>query len=268
MRRLVGLIVSLAVVVTSHQAIGAEFIFDPASLRGSRDVGIGTLYLIGKITDGDYEHFVAAIKQWGPHPLGLNLRSEGGSVMEAMKIGRLVRQLSLSVYGPTATPQNLNSADCTYDAQRLGRHVPCICASACTLIFFAGVTRASLEIYIHSIAYEKDMFGPLSPMEADRLYKQAMQEVRVYLSEMDIDDKYYYMMTQTGSSDLKRVMTPIGGDLDFWAPAYREWLFAKCGNPPQRPITVASATAWGSCTVKTQSEAQVEAIKRIVLNMP
>ena len=262
MRLLPGVVGVLLFAQSVGSALGADFVWTPKSGTS----GLGSLYLIGQITPGDYGRFVAAIKGRGAAPFVLYVRSQGGNVYEAMKVGRLVRQLSLTVDGPLSSPENINQASCLYDEKTLGRQVPCICASACTLIFFGGVFRVGLEIYVHSIAYEKNMLGALTSMEAAEKYRQAMTEVRAYLTEMDVPDKYYYMMTETGSSDLTRVPLPFGGsDIAGWTPAYREWLFAKCGNSPGRPITTASAAAWGNCTVNAENEAIVDAIKKYVL---
>src|ERR1700692_3869442 len=109
MRGLTAILVGLGMTIMSYQVNAADFIFDPASLV-SKDAGTGTLYMVGKIVDGDYDRFIATIRSWGPHPFSLDVRSEGGNVIEAMKIGRLVRQLSVSVNGTHPTLRDLNKA--------------------------------------------------------------------------------------------------------------------------------------------------------------
>jgi len=250
---LVFIILSIPTVVRS-----AEFIWDRNMTPSG--VGIGSLYMVGSIIDGDYDRFVSAIKKRGAKPFILYVRSGGGNVSEAMKIGRLVRQLSLTVYAPLSTLQNMNTASCDADVGSVGKPVPCICASACTLIWFGGVMRIGLAVYIHSIKYNETYFGSLSPQQAQIMYQHAMQEVHTYLAEMDIDDKYYYMMVRTGSSELQRASGHIGGDLGGWTPAYREWLYAKCGAPVEGD----TSPAWGMCTVNVGNQAEVEAIRKVL----
>jgi hypothetical protein len=261
MRYLAILIAAFAVALISHKAAGAEFIMHPASLQGPRDRG-GSMFLLGPITPGDYDRFASAIKQWGPYPFSLSLRSQGGNVSEALRIGRLVRQLSITVFAPNYSTFHPNRADCTYDneAQDLHRNISCICASACTLIFMGGVYRMGSEIYVHSIAYDKGMFGALTPQQADVMYKQAMTDVRAYLAEMDVDDKFASMMTGTSSSDIRKVTSPLGWE--FQVPSFREWISAKCGQP------TSAYEAWAKCITDAQNQAEVEAIKRLVLQTP
>ena len=256
------LITALAVALVSYQATSAEFIVNPKSLQGPQG---GSMFMIGTIAAGDYDRFVTAIKRWGPYPFSLSLRSQGGNVLEAIKIGKLVRQLSLTVFAPTYTIYRPTSADCTFDNEERddGRKIPCICASACTLIFLGGVYRMGSEIYVHSIAYDKGMFGSLTPQQADAMYKQAMIDVRQYLQEMDVDDSFVSMMTGTSSSDLRKVTSPLGWQ--FQVPSFREWLSAKCGKPP---VSSPAIEAWAKCTTDVQNKAQVEAIKQVISQNP
>lgn len=242
MRRFVGLLSCLLVLVNAHGAIAAEFYSYPYGI-----------YMVGEITAGDYDRFVSVLKTRGAQPFILFLRSGGGNVPEAMKIGRLVRRLSGSVQAPGGSAQEFNRASCADEEKLIGKAIPCICASACTLIFFAGIFRVGLEIYIHSIAFEKNMFGSLSPADAARAYKETMQQIKTYLSDMDVSDKYYYMMTQTASSGLVRV--PLAGEKDFngFTPAFREWIIAKCGVPASQ-----------SCAGKAGGEAQTDAIRQFL----
>jgi len=213
--------------------------------------------MIGKIVPGDYERFVGAIRTRGAAPFLLYVRSQGGNVPEAIKIGRQLRELTVSVLAPLGTIHSGGAASCVMDEHELGRKVPCVCASACTLVWFGSPFRTGAEIFIHSIAYEnKKEFGALPPSEAARVYNQNMGEIRAYLADMGIDGKYAQMMTETGSIELKKVQPQDDWGLFGFDGGYREWLFAKCGPP--------SNALWGSCSVRVQGEATVEAIRRLL----
>jgi hypothetical protein len=231
--------------------------------RHSGHSGLGTLFLMGQIEPGDYERFVAAIRERGAAPFILDPRSAGGNVAEAIKIGRLVRELGVYTQAPTAYMPNPENPSCHFDEQEVGKKVPCICASACTLIWFGGVLRTGAEIYIHSIAYERNMFGAVSPAEAGRMYKQAMDEVKGYLAEMSIDAKYAKLMTETGSIELQKIRPQNDPALFSLDPAYREWLYAKCGNPTNA-MARDGGTIWGECTVRVQGEATMKAIQKLL----
>jgi hypothetical protein len=209
------------------------------------------IYLVGEITSGDYDRFVSVLKQRGVNVFRLEVRSGGGNVLEAIRIGRLLRQLMGVVGGPNApgVPPH-----CSLEQNEIGKPAPCICASACTLIFFGGAFRQGSDIYLHSIAFEKNMFGSLGATDASRLYKAAMTEIRSYLSEMEIDEKYYYMMSETASSQLVRV--PLGQDLLDFPPSIREWMQAKCGP--------AAAPGYATCTNDAIIAEQLSGIRKLL----
>ncbi len=245
---------ALVFLLISSPSLAAEFVWGRHTDMNS---GVGTLYMIGQIVPGDYDRFVSALRMRRPNPFSFYLRSGGGDVAEALRIGRLVRQLSVPVYGPLSRMPNPNTAYCGDDEDETGQSVPCICASACTLIWFGGVSRVALEIYIHSVKYNDEIFRNLSPMNAQRLYQQTMQTIHVYLTEMGIPDKYYDMMMETGSSDLQRVLTPAGCDLGGWPPSYREWLYAKCGD-----VLRADPARGGTCMMDAENEAEVDGLRQ------
>jgi len=257
MSRLVGIIIMLSAMTISGvgRASSADFVWDKQGFQ----TGLGIMYLLGKIEPGDYERFVAAIRRRGANPFVLEVRSGGGDVNEAIRIGRLVRELAVSVHAPIAYMPNPEAPSCHLDDQAVGKHVDCICASACTLIWFGGVMRIGAQIYIHSIANEG--FGSMSPAEAGRAYRQAMESVKSFLNEMGIDPKYADMMTRTGSTEIRKVRAQDDYNLFSWDPAFREWLFTKCGKNISAP-----ANAWGECIVRAENEATVKAIRQILMN--
>lgn len=256
MGKVLSAVVALLIASSGVPAVGAEFIWDRSVPGGV------SLYVVGQIVTGDYDRFVSALKGRGPKPFLLYLRSPGGNTGEAMRIGRLVRNLSVPTMGPLSSPQNPNVASCVSDVAAIGRIPACICASACTLIWFAGVTRSALEIYVHSIRYDDaKMFSQLSPPEAEAMYRRSMGEVHDYLREMDVNDKIYYLMTDVASARVQRVLTVAGGELSNWSPGYREWLYARCGAP-------ARTVSWGQCIVDAGNQAEIDALKSFLAASP
>jgi hypothetical protein len=254
----VGMVISM---LASLTAAAAEFRFGPASAQ-LWTTDRSQLYMVGEIVSGDYERFVAAIRSAGTRFFGLQLRSGGGSVQEAIRMGRLARELLMYVHLPFGQHlQHLgqqNAGNCAYDSRAVGKQVPCLCASACTLIFFGGAFRVAWEVYIHRIAYGKEYFSSLSPQEAEQQYQRGMSEIRAYFAEMGIDDKYYYMMLRTPSEQLKKVTVTDAPELFGWVPSFGEWLKAKCGTE------VEAYKRGSNCWGETYEKARREALKRVL----
>jgi hypothetical protein len=118
------------------------------------------------------------------------------------------------------------------------------------------VFRNGSELYIHRIAYDKEFFGGLSPEEAQRKYQEATEEVRSYLNEMGIDEKYYYRMLRTSSGEADKLSFEEAAQLDGWVPAVQEWLIAKCGNFEAFQQNI------GNCWTNAYLVAQRDAYKR------
>ena len=80
------------------------------------------------------------------------LHSPGGDVLEAMAIGRLIRQLHLRTEAPRRWGPNLSNGalpmhEAGYGpngAQQACRGPDCVCASACFLIWAGGIRRCLL----------------------------------------------------------------------------------------------------------------------------
>jgi hypothetical protein len=244
----------------SNAALAAEFVFGPASPQIPTDRN--QLYLARQIVLGDYDRFVDAIRRHGGEYFSLNLRSGGGNVPEAMRIGRLARELLVSTYAPA--PPNLQrimpeaTGKCTYDSRIVGKTVPCTCVSACTLIFLSGVFRVGWELYVHSVAYDPQYFASLPPGEAARKYQDAMSEVRSYLSEMGVDSKWFDRMLRTSSGQIDKVSLAQAPELFGWEPGTREWALAKCGT-----IQALNANS-GNCWSAPLEQARKQAVEKFL----
>jgi hypothetical protein len=228
----VSILVLMIFSFLTNTASPAEFVFGPASPKIPTDNN--QLYLVGPIVSGDYDRFVDAIKKHDGNFFALHLRSGGGNVQEAMRIGRLVRQLLIWTYAPA--PQNLQkimpqmAGTCTYDSRVLGKPVPCICGSACVLIFLGGVFRVGWELYVHSVAFDRENFASLPPGQAAKKYQDAMSVVQSYLTEMGVDSKWFDRMLRTSSAQADKVTLAEAKELFGWEPGTREWVLAKCGG--------------------------------------
>jgi len=102
-----------------------------------REDGPTALVLEGTIAAGDYEKVNSLIA--GQEIDTIVLASLGGNLVEAMKIGRLVRQLKLYTTVPALEDDGLS------DKESAEHHVHDkanrLCTSACFFVFVAGVWR-------------------------------------------------------------------------------------------------------------------------------
>lgn len=100
----------------------------------------------GEIVPGDARKFERVVRDIGRRVGTVVLRSPGGSVPDAMAIGRLVRKLMLETEGPGFSSENEEAA-----CQPEGGHpnAVCVCASACFLIYAGGFPRNVSYVLLH-----------------------------------------------------------------------------------------------------------------------
>ena len=107
-----------------------------------------------------------------------------------------------------------------------------ICHSACALIFFAttGGHMIPDRLGIHRPRYNEEQFRKLSFEEAEREYKKLDAYVRSYLIRMGVSTELIDLMFATPSDKMLLLSYSEHGHL-WGAPAYQEWLKAKCPDP-------------------------------------
>ena len=186
------------------------------------------LQIVGPIEKGDSERLPALLRaatarssaadQGKPdfyHSPLLLLDSPGGDIIEAIRIGRYLRDSMASVIVPAGAT----------------------CASACVLVLVGGVFRyvlgaapgAPIRIGIHRISIEDPRFADLEPRRAIEEYNKLKVLVRTYLQDMGISDRFYEQMFDVGSEDIYWLPRNVLNDMLVTGedPAYREWLRAK-----------------------------------------
>ncbi|WP_299611842.1 hypothetical protein [uncultured Tateyamaria sp.] len=127
----------------------------------------GTTYrLEGGISDGDADRLAALIRQSDPRPDTLILQSPGGSVADALALGRIIRSEGIAT-------QMLSGE---------------FCYSACPYLLAAGTTRTiadAASVGVHQHYFGENTFLPAAFAVEDIQRGQA--EVMTYLDEMGID---------------------------------------------------------------------------------
>ena len=105
----------------------------------------GVLILEGKIESGDYlsvRNFLRDKSNFEKISGGVFLASPGGSVLEALKIGRLIRELRLSTEAPASPPPDRRDISAPLIRGRdLSNSRRYDCVSACFFLYVAGIYR-------------------------------------------------------------------------------------------------------------------------------
>ena len=137
----------------------------------------GRLMATGTITPGTSQLFAAELDKRGDYVKMVVLNSPGGSVADALAIGRLIRKRNFAT------------------RVEAGRY----CASACPLVFAGGVERRVDPrglIGVHQIAAVKSAAGGLGPDEMS-LAQRASAQCLAYLVEMGVNPRVWVHAMET-----------------------------------------------------------------------
>jgi hypothetical protein len=177
----------------------------------------------GEIEPGDAIKLLRTYEYYGEFRGGLIfLFSRGGDIKEAMKIGRLIRQLRLTTYAPDRASHVILALP----ADKANN----VCASACVLIWTAGAKRTGDLLILHRPYPAPESVGKLSDIEFEVLENTAISEVRNYLQEMDLPQYYIDKMVLTASRDGYMPTTEdlTEHPLPEFAASIEELILSKC----------------------------------------
>jgi hypothetical protein len=227
---------SLAATLLVCSATGAS----AADIKIS-DHPLYSIILEGTIVPGDYDKLRKLIddncptKSWSTFcPNEIYLASPGGSVSEAIKIGRFVRALRLGTQLPEDVPAGLREK--IVQALKLqDPKINYLCASACFFIAVAGIERSppmDIEKPILGIHRPTMSDADLRTLSANQVMASATQVrtvVEGYFKEMGVPLKYADIMFSI-PKDQVRWITNAEYQADFAGvvPELRDWLNAKC----------------------------------------
>jgi len=179
----------------------------------------------GPINVGDSAKFAKLLRANHPFIYDVLLSSPGGSVEEAMKIGRLIRKELLSTQAPISFSRGegifAETNICNEDEV-------CQCASACFLIWAGGTKRRGSTLGVHRPTTSSTAFSNLPPERASVLYRDLLLEIDKYLAQMEIPRRFGEMMTDTSSTDI-RWLSRDEADSLYRVPSVAGWLIASCG---------------------------------------
>ncbi len=182
----------------------------------------------GEIVEGDYQRFRALVLS----TKGANtvwLASLGGNFSEALRIGRLVRALSLAVWAPmfhnrplVALTDNRNNT----------------CASSCFFIYIAGANRHGSIIGVHRPFLAREQYASMGLDQAAKAHLRIKDQTAEYLEEMDVPPRYLSMIMSADSGEISWLSKEdITRDFDGFIDQYDEWFRANCPTLSQFQIS-------------------------------
>ena len=201
-------------------------------------------------------------------PEGIYLASPGGDVVEAMKIGRLVRALGWAAMVPTRTDNSAAGSSLhENEIKRYDLGNPrdnFMCASACFFVFVGGIYKDTalgalppiLGIHRPYVASEqlKELTGGQAIAAADL----TRATVENYLKEMDVPTKYIDQMFSVPKDQILWLSEDdFDNDFRGFIPSLRDWVDAKCKLTDVEKIAL-EAIRKKTSNKRTQAEWDVE----------
>ena len=220
-----------------------------------------SITIAGRIIEGDFEKFKELLyneNRYGNVIDQVRIATYGGDVLEAIKIGDLIRQFAI----PTTAPLD---GDCSYisyffdaytkdgikkiiydnkkkvdriiinnteEKTEYYKHVikyNCACDSAGFLIWAAGSRRDGNIVGLHRPYIEKSYFKKFSMKDASKVYKEIKILVTEYLQDMGISNYLIKKMYKYSSNNRYYLNPEEILDIQY-APWFEEWLLASCGS--------------------------------------
>lgn len=182
----------------------------------------------GTIQDGDCDKLLILVRKSSPK--AVYLASPGGNVLEAMRIGRLVRALKLVTIAPVKRVGELREQQAA-DFGVKNPNENLMCASACFFVFVAGVLRnqdytfGSPLLGIHRpYLSESDLKG----LSVDRTMETATRTraiVESYLREMSVRPIYADQMFSIQKDQVYWITgSQFRSDFAGLLPELKEWI--------------------------------------------
>ena len=171
------------------------------------------IHLEGELREGDYTKFMSVLETAFAAArsrraiVRLQLTSPGGDLIEAMKIGEMVRKLRIKTIADD-------------------------CSSACFFILVAGVQRFVTpfgSVYLHRPYIEPSRYSGLDHAEAETTYQSIERVVRSYLSRMDVPGYLVDEMLRIPSNEVVELSAgDFEADVGVHVPFYQERILATC----------------------------------------
>ena len=207
------LIASSLFLVFTSLSFGMDFSTTRIDPFGDGQVKKVAVLLKGEILPGDHERLIQFAVHNNIDLANENfiLSSPGGDVLEALKVGELVKNLYVTVWVGPDTGQ---------------------CASACFIIFASAVSRHALAglVGIHRPYVDRTQLRLLSPKNAEAQENKALLDAENYLHQLRVPSYLVDKMFQHASSEIYWLSNEdLVSELGTRPAWYEEFLIARCG---------------------------------------
>ena len=197
----------------------------------------GVLILEGKIESGDYlsvRNFLRDESNFKKISGGVFLASPGGSVLEALKIGRLIRELRLSTEAPASPPPDRRDISAPLIRGRdLSNSRRYDCVSACFFLYVAGIYRTlnwAGRLGIHQPRMEQIREG-LTEGDIANASARVRNAIKDYMESMNVPEKYLELMYSVPPNEVRWItQEEFDADLRGYVPEVRRILNERCGS--------------------------------------
>jgi hypothetical protein len=226
----------------------------------------GVLILEGKIEPGDYisvRNFLSEESNFKKMSGEVYLASQGGNLIEALRIGYLIRHLQLSTNSPSRIPRTIIGSGCKVilPSDLANRQNYYRCISACFLLYVAGVDRREAGLIgLHHPQLER------RPVEVtDNDISIAMVDIRdklkTYFAKMNVPNKYLDLMFSLPPNRVRWItQSEFDADLKGYVPEVRALLDAKCNSR----LEAEHSNEIHGCIAQIMTELRAEAWHKIV----
>lgn len=191
---------------------------------------IAGILVEGEIVPGDFAKFESEVlRRQNIDPIWL--ASPGGDMIEAMKIGELIRELKLSVWAPSKNgllfPVVSNRANA-------------VCASACFYLYAAGVQRRGEVVGIHRPYLPQATLASMELDAAAQAQSVALGISREFLTRAGVPPSIIERIVSIASNQIVWLNADELSSLNGFIPEFDEWFKAKCAEDPKThlPLTL------------------------------
>jgi len=247
----------------------------------SGGVELNGIKIEGEIQPGDAQKFYVELKKDNFEKTTIFLRSLGGDVEEAIKIGQIIRRLRLT----TEVPTRFDSINKSLDLIKIDNETNRVCASACFLIYAAGVERIGNLIALHRPYLPQEQAKTISDVDYIKLQNNMLNTIRKYLEDMEVNEFYIQKILDYNSQDFYLVSPTDTAiyPLDNMIPSIKEVIISRGCDPvtshqilaadrsPSRSIPryleIAKENRWESCSFNALNKIRAEAASRELNNL-
>jgi hypothetical protein len=236
-----------------------------SSARALEDVKVfrGVLVLEGKIEAGDFDKvrsFLGNKANFERINGGVFAASPGGNLVEAIKIGRLIRALRLSTEAPSGPPTEARrfSQPVIAPNNLVNPRINYQCSSACFFIYVSGVYRSLGwvgRLGIHRPTQLESETNKLDVEQATNLAWRVRGFVKKYLDDMNVPDKYVDLMYSVPPNEVRWIsQSEFESDIEGFVPDAKRWLSSKC-NLQTKDDAAETRKCWMAYKVQLSNEA-------------